>query len=568
MFLSAAVGCSILLLLPNNSNTAAWRELSVLQHSSQSFFNAVNGRQEYHAALEISAEAFAEVERSLKHDVDGVSLINEPLNKPNILLIVLESVAGPFLPSIALQHGVDSDVKMRNLDEFSKRGLSYSRFMTHQVQTMRGTYAMLCGDLPRFSFEMPKLEVAALSGNRLRCLPQVLKDHGYSTNYLQAAPLSYSNKDTALPLIGYDVAQGAEWFGKDLVGAGWGVGDDALFQEALKIVSSLNDKDQPWFLTVLNVGTHHPFDQVPSSFVGSSDQKTRSFEYLDYELGKFINQLSDRRDLSNTLIVITSDEAGGLMGRGTPAVQKLARNLGTMTMVHPSLPSRRIDDVFGQIDFATTIVDLLGITGETQFQGRSAFREYIKPRKIFAFHNYGGTLFELSQNMVVMCTVELSKCEWFEMPGGQLGKLSQTSSKNAIPPTMLAALELSEPRVPDVEFKLMEEDQQFTIEDDGAYVFCCQYMKLAGNRSLLIDLHIEFEPEIDGVALHFDVVSNKNGVFTTHYQKTEQANSAGSFVLRKLLRFTKDIEEVEVRMHVDGASKLVSKKAILQVQSF
>lgn len=86
------------------------------------------------------------------------------------------------------------------LTSLRSEAVYFSKFISQQRQTNRGQYAILCGDFPNLA----KIEAKAniymnlLPFQRKKCLPQVLKEQGFSTAYLQAAPITFMSKDRLL----------------------------------------------------------------------------------------------------------------------------------------------------------------------------------------------------------------------------------------------------------------------------------------------------------------------------------------------------------------------------------
>ena len=88
---------------------------------------------------------------------------------------------------------------------------------------------------------------------------------GYRTVFLQAAPLAFMLKDRFMPRAGFQQVLGNDWFQEYYVRNDWGVDDRAFLEQAAAMVESLAAARQPWFLTLLSVGTHHPFILPPDA---------------------------------------------------------------------------------------------------------------------------------------------------------------------------------------------------------------------------------------------------------------------------------------------------------------
>ncbi|GAH82717.1 unnamed protein product, partial [marine sediment metagenome] len=95
----------------------------------------------------------------------------------------------------------------------------------------------------------------------------------------------------------------------------WGPDDKAFFEQAADFIENLNKKPNPWFLTLLTVGTHHP-SAVPEELVEKfSSRKEAAIVYLDQALGDFFKRLKDSGILDDTLVLFVTDESHGVTGQ-------------------------------------------------------------------------------------------------------------------------------------------------------------------------------------------------------------------------------------------------------------
>ena len=294
---------------------ADWRQTHALLHN---WTGAVAGPPPVPADTDLAAVA-----SGLAADLSGEPRIGARPSAPNVLLVLVESISGAYLSTTAEAHGRSPRPSMPRLDAFAREHTTYATFLTHQINTNRGVYAALCGDLPKLLPGTPKMSALAATG-RDGCLPQILRDAGYRTIYLQAAPLAFMLKDQFLPRIGFDRVLGAGSFPEARARSAWGVDDGTFFEAATRLLRQLqqqvelHQERRPWFTTLLTVGTHHPY-LVPADFAPNmEDDFERAVAYADQEIARFLEAITRMGVLEDTLVLVSSDESRGLRGEADP----------------------------------------------------------------------------------------------------------------------------------------------------------------------------------------------------------------------------------------------------------
>ncbi|MEG0868333.1 MAG: sulfatase-like hydrolase/transferase, partial [Hafnia sp.] len=199
-----------------------------------------------------------------EQDLTGTSLLPEQRKGKNVLIIAMEGMSGIYLRQARESIVFDGDnppILLPKLSEFAKQGMVTPDYIVHTHQTIRGLYAILCGDFDKLTIGAPKaVEIQNSPERAARCLPSVLRDNGYSTHFLQGAGLAFMGKDKVMPFIGFQQAHGNEWFKKrQHLKFGWGVDDKTFFEGALTYIDSLQrdarrTPSKPWMLTMLTVG--------------------------------------------------------------------------------------------------------------------------------------------------------------------------------------------------------------------------------------------------------------------------------------------------------------------------
>lgn len=344
-------------------------------------------------------------------DLSGEPRFASPAKRPNVLVVMVEGLSGAYLPSFARRHQVMTDVRAPGLDALAQKGVGFTSAVAQQRQTNRGEYAVLCGDYPKLLSQEARMTEYARNGTRA-CLPRLLSEAGYRTAYVQAAPMAFMLKDQFMKRAGFDLILGSDFFESAYAQNRWGVDDKAFFEQSLKVVRDLQRGDQPWFLAMLTVGTHHPF-LVPPDFAGSGSPFARAVAYADQAVSAFIDALDREGLLSNTLVVITSDESAGAL-KGDDVTRSVTQGWIPLIALLPGkpAPTATIHDVYLQSDIGLSVMDYLGLGDRApHFVGRSLFRKYSQPRPIYFSNTHLKRAFALEPSgLLSMCSEALTDC--------------------------------------------------------------------------------------------------------------------------------------------------------------
>ena len=315
-------------------------------------------------------------------DLTGQPILTEKKAK-NLLIIVLEGIPGLYHPEIgAAFTAPPPEISMDKLAAATPEAMLIPDFVTHSHQTIRGLYALLCGDFSKQSWDMPKAyELQSHPERAGQCLPAWMATAGFATHYLQGADLNFMGKDWVMPMLGFQNVHGKEWFKeKNPFPFNWGVVDEVFFRGAAGYIAALETKGQPWMLTLLTVGTHQPY-AVPDAIAARyTNRKIATVALLDKAVADFVQTLRKRGILENTLVLITSDESHG----AEQADWVSSWGLGVVLIPGEKAP-RLKKGGYGLVDTEVSILDYFGLPMPPAIIGRSFFRDYAAPREMVSF---------------------------------------------------------------------------------------------------------------------------------------------------------------------------------------
>lgn len=199
-----------------------------------------------------------------------------------------------------------------------------------------------------------------------------LKEAGYTTLFLDSANTGLYDYWKLLKRIGFDHI----WGTADLPSKGL-IADYRLWNMVDEVANKVGNK--PFFLHVINDQTHMPYEVVDTRrfdrHKGTSQKALylNAVEEADFIIDEFLNRLSAKLDLSNTILVFTGDhgESFGEYGYSFHSNSVIPEQTQVPFMLtHPALSAKEIEHS-SHFDLFPTFFDLLGIACDTQGYGQS-----------------------------------------------------------------------------------------------------------------------------------------------------------------------------------------------------
>lgn len=136
--------------------------------------------------------------------------------------------------------------------------------------------------------------------------------------------------------------------------------------------------DTPFFLWLHYFDPHQPFEPPPPfDQLYAHDLYAGEIAYTDTSLGFVLQRLEDAGKLDNTLVVVLADHGEGLGDHNEQTHAMLAYESTLRVPLLIRLPPAErgrgsvIEQRVGTVDIVPTILDVLGIESDVEFQGRS-----------------------------------------------------------------------------------------------------------------------------------------------------------------------------------------------------
>ena len=290
----------------------------------------------------------------------------------NIILILMES----FRATDIGVYGSSNSITPK-FDELSKEGIFFKNFYANGHQTKHGEVAIYCSIMPNYGGSV----MDNFPMNSFYCLPEFLKEKGYSTSWIHASDSSFDGQAIFLLKNGFDKIIDRKNFSKDAEKLGWGFTDKELFS---KVIEEIRKEKQPFFTSILTITNHHPFDVHQEYNLNLGSREVHKFMntlyYSDEQLGIFIEKAKKENWYDNTIIVITSDTSWH-----GESIEK-ANNYDEFVRIKSKIPlliiggpihKPTVVGQFGsQIDIAPTLTDMLNFSRITPWMGVSFFEKH------------------------------------------------------------------------------------------------------------------------------------------------------------------------------------------------
>lgn len=300
------------------------------------------------------------------------SLINAFIEKPftekkDVILLSLESFRG-----WAGDFRIGANCKrMPNLCKYASKGTSFPYTYSVGYPSTEGMLGLQLGIWSHPN----KIFLSSLMNIKSKALPEILGIHGYHRIVLTAAEPSFDNF--------------SPWFTKwfDVQEYNPNVTTDIPLAERFKEMYEARPANKPLYFEWINFVTHTPFN-VPSTYAKpaptSDERYDQALAYLDSALGIILNTIENSPRKKETIVIVTGDHSIA----NAKAQQKL-NELGETSSAYtwtnfiwtgPSIPdSTLVTRPVSHVDFAPTLLNLLGIKASNHFVGHNLFEDSSHP---------------------------------------------------------------------------------------------------------------------------------------------------------------------------------------------
>lgn len=308
--------------------------------------------------------------QDIRRDIDNPGT----LRKPNIILVTIESFSAKYMGS----NGNPRDLTP-NLDALRKQSLYFNNFYATGTRTDRGLEAITLAIPPTPGRSIVK-RVGRESG--FASLGQQLNAVGYDSVFVYGGRGYFDNMNAFFSGNGYRVVDQSSVDEAEIhFKNAWGMADEDLYTQTLKLADADYAKQQPFLLQLMTTSNHRPYTYPDNRIdIKSGDGRDGAVKYTDYAIGQFLDQARKKPWFNNTIFVFVADHTAGSAGKEDLPISNY--QIPLFIYAPKLIEARETAQLASQIDLAPTLLGLLNLDYESTFFGRNLLQDNPLPPRV------------------------------------------------------------------------------------------------------------------------------------------------------------------------------------------
>ena len=311
----------------------------------------------------------------------SIAVSNTPSKIKNVVFFILESVPARYMDQYGGKYNVTPEI-----DKVIPHSILFKNAYAHSPATNNSMVSIMGSMYPWISHKSITREYPEI---KLNAISSLLKNNGYRTVFYNSGDLKYQRANEFLLHQGFEtvedfsskycrdrqfIVKGKRWENPD------GSDDHCMVDAFSEWVGT--DDQKPFFATIWSVQTHYPYfysGKEKDYKVESADfnRYLNALRHTDEAFGRLMAILRKRGLEESTLVVIVGDhgEAFGQHQQYTHASKIYEENVHVpLILVNKNLFAGQTNDIIsGHIDIAPTVMGLLGLPANEQWQGQDLF---------------------------------------------------------------------------------------------------------------------------------------------------------------------------------------------------
>jgi phosphoglycerol transferase MdoB-like AlkP superfamily enzyme len=311
----------------------------------------------------------------------------------NVVLISIESLSAEYVGVYGNKQNLTP-----YLDKLAAESLMFDKFFATGTRTVRGLDAL--------SIAIPPIPGQAIvhrpENAHLNTIGEVLRAQNYETYFIYGGYGVFDNMNNYYRANNYKVVDRTD-FDKSTIQAEnvWGVDDESLFNNSIKIFDENAKTGKPFFAQIMTTTNHRPYTFPEGKIDLPQGNREGAVKYTDYAIGKFIEDSKSKPWFKDTVFVIVADHCASVAGKTKLPVNKY--HIPLFIYAPDMLPAGHYSRMASQIDIVPTLLDVLGTKGSEQFYGQSMFKAAAENQPERAFiSNYQSLGYLKNSTLIVL----------------------------------------------------------------------------------------------------------------------------------------------------------------------
>lgn len=300
----------------------------------------------------------------------------------NIILVTVESLSAKYLGSFG-----DPRKLTPNLDELRKKSLFFNNFYATGTRTTRGLEATTLSIPPTPGRSIVK-RIGRESG--YSSLGQQLNKRGYDSVFMYGGRGYFDNMNTFFRGNGYRVVD-QNSVPKEAINFNnaWGMADENLYDQVIKVADNDYAVDKPFFIQVMTTSNHRPYTYPDANIdIPSGTGRAGAVKYTDFAIGKFLREAQGKPWFTKTIFIFVADHTAGSAGKEDLPIENY--HIPLWIYSPGLLQPKEIDRLSSQIDLAPTLLGLLNIDYISTFFGFDLLSDNHPGRALLANYQHLG----------------------------------------------------------------------------------------------------------------------------------------------------------------------------------
>ena len=284
-----------------------------------------------------------------------------PAERRNVVLVTIESLSAKYLGSFGNTRGLTP-----NLDELRKHSLFFSNFYATGTRTDRGLEAITLSVPPTPGRSIVK-RIGRESG--YSSLGQQFAAQGYDSVFLYGGRGYFDNMNAFFSGNGYRIVDQSSVPDSEMhFTNAWGMSDEDLYAQTLKVADADHAAGKPFFLQLMTTSNHRPYTYPDGRIdIRSGSGRDGAVKYTDYAIGRFLSEARQKPWFDRTVFLFVADHTAGSAGKEDLPVANY--HIPLFIYAPGFIAAQEVANVANQIDIAPTLLGILKLPYESTFFG-------------------------------------------------------------------------------------------------------------------------------------------------------------------------------------------------------